>query len=230
MLLRLEKELAEIRQKLSSAPKLSVTNDEDGPIHTRGLTAPSPKLSSTNDDDGLIDLALSDCKQKGQPSSVAASKRKSNGFKLCPPKKTKFGVTAGDDCNNDVSDFLTVEPQSEISSSNVHYMVTRHREVFMERAFGERKSRAYNELCKTQAELDHIQFVLENWEPHVHLKSISDLDHKDKIRKFRESNMNGYKWSRQYALETIKLSDGTMRTIIRRIEGNTVGRIVVSLG
>ena len=122
---------------------------------------------------------------------------------------------------------INFDTYNQIDQDNVYAMVARHREVFMERAFREGTG-AGNVICRPQAELDNIIFVLENWHVKENLHAMEDGEMKDALVKFRETHSNGYKWSRTFTLEHIELPDGTPRTIIRRIEKKAVGRIVVS--
>jgi hypothetical protein len=226
-LLRLEKEVSDLRQTLTSFQDdmrqmftsiqnhyLCTRDEEDGiGAEPRDTSSPSP----TRQDPSAV--TTSDGKPAAKPSSLASVKGKrknsTNIAAISSPKKQK-------------QDVPVAESQKGNDSSSVPAFVRQHRAVFMEQAFGPGKTRASNELCKPQAELDRIVSVLENWEPHVNLKSVEDVQRQKQIRTFRQANPNGYKWSKTYTLEYIRLPDGTKKTIIRRIEGNMVGRIVVS--
>ena len=109
-------------------------------------------------------------------------------------------------------------------------MVGRHREVFMERAFGGDDERADNVIVRPQEELDEIIFVLEHWEVDVPLKSIVDPEHFCAVKAFCDTHKPGYKWVKLYFLQYIELPDGTKRKVLRRKEPKRLklGRIVVS--
>lgn len=108
-------------------------------------------------------------------------------------------------------------------------MVDRHRDVFMERAFGG-DDRADNAIVRPQEEVDEILFVLEHWEVDVPLKSIVDPEHFSAVKAFRDTHKPGYKWVKHYFLQHIELADGTQRKVLRRKEPKKKngGRIVVS--
>ena len=87
---------------------------------------------------------------------------------------------------------IRLESYNKIDRDNVYAMVARHREVFMERAFREGTG-AGNVICRPQAELDNIIFVLENWHVKENLHAMEDGELKDALVKFRETHSNGYK-------------------------------------
>lgn len=110
-------------------------------------------------------------------------------------------------------------------------MVARHREVFMERAFGGDEEQANNVICRPQAELNEIIFILEHWEVGVSLKSIEDPEQFRVVKAFRDTHKAGYKYVNKYWIEYIQLpEEPTRRAVLRRKEKDKAsgGRIVVS--
>lgn len=110
-------------------------------------------------------------------------------------------------------------------------MIARHREVFMERAFGGDEEQANNVICRPQAELNEIIFILEHWKVGVSLKAIKNPEEFRVIKKFRDTHKNGYKYVNRYWLEYIQLpGEETRRAVLRRKEKDRAngGRIVVS--
>ena len=109
-------------------------------------------------------------------------------------------------------------------------MVNRHRQVFMERAFGDEKD-GNCIAVRPQVELDHIVFVLEHWAVGQSVTSlIPNYENYVAVKKFRETHKEGYKYVEKYMVEYIHLPDGTRRAVLRRRENNRPngGRIVVS--
>lgn len=109
-------------------------------------------------------------------------------------------------------------------------IVGRHRQVFFDRAFGEDEDHANNAICRPEAEIQHIIFVLQHWEVDMVLKSIDDPEHYRAVKEFRETHKYGYKWVRTFWIQDIELPDGSSKTILRRKEAKYAsgGRIVVS--
>jgi len=69
-------------------------------------------------------------------------------------------------------------------SGEEYDMIQRHREVFMDRAFGGDEDQANNVICRPQDELDHIIFILEHWDVDTPLKSIEDPEHYKAMKDF----------------------------------------------
>ena len=227
MKLRAAKQMAEITKKIAaqntsssrkhSHPPPTSTNSRrtkkprvtiaDSPSHEEGE---SPTLNLNRDVFQTADSDSSSAMDNDSDDNEAGDKLRGAHGQFVPDQNK-----------------IRLETYNEIDQENVYAMVARHREVFMERAFRE-GSGAGNVICRPQAELDNIIFVLENWHVKENLNAMEDGELKDALVKFRETHSNGYKWSRTYCLEHIELPDGSPRTIIRRIEKKAVGRIVVS--
>ena len=122
--------------------------------------------------------------------------------------------------------------EDDIDPAQQWAMTARHREVFMERAFGDDEEGANNSiLCRPQNEIDHIIFVLEHWEVGVRISSLMhDKERYRAVKQFRESHKEGYKYATKYFVTYITLPDGSTRHVLRRKEGGKPngGRIVVS--
>ena len=93
---------------------------------------------------------------------------------------------------------------------------------------GHSEDDACDHHIKTQAELDNIIYVVQNWGDATSVKHIEDPVERDRTAKFRRENKIGHKHRKKYHLESVTLPSGVTRTVLRRIENKTVDRIVVS--
>ena len=113
-------------------------------------------------------------------------------------------------------------------------LIEKHRQVFMSRAFpdtpdGEEEKENDDQLwCRPQKELDYIVFVMNNWQPHIHLKTATPGPERDELTKFRREHKGGNKFKNKYHLEVITVPGSEPRTVLRRLEKGKIGRIVVS--
>ena len=130
------------------------------------------------------------------------------------------------DSHHNYDDSDHQEPDSDAAFA----MIARHREIFMERAFGDANiDSATNVVCRPQEEVNKIIYVLENWEVGTRIHMITNMERRQAVKAFRDTHKFGYKWVKSYSLHYIGLPDGTRRPLLRRIEPNrAVGRIVVS--
>jgi len=132
-----------------------------------------------------------------------------------------LGESGGNDNNN--NDEGTPQPSE-------HLLRLRHRQVFMERAFGDEDGNN-SVAVRPQVEIDEIVFILQHWEVGKKISSlIGDIDKYRVVKRFRETHKSGYKYEKAYLLEYIRLPDGTSRPVLRRQERGKAngGRIVVS--
>lgn len=135
------------------------------------------------------------------------------------------------DDNDDDYGFVLEHP--DLHDADAADMVGRHREVFMQRAFGEDESDANNKIVRPEKELNEIIFLLQHWEGDTALSSIHDPDHYRALKEFRDTHKIGYKWVKKYWLHHIAPPGGVGeegRTILLRKEPKQKngGRIVIS--
>jgi hypothetical protein len=117
-------------------------------------------------------------------------------------------------------------------------LVAHHRELFMQRAFGQSDAQDEyvdiddNEMKKsslrTEDELQNICFILKHWGGNQNLKLLKDDLLRKKLIQFRRAHPVGKHHITKYHYSTITLPCGTKRNILRRIERGKIGRIVVS--
>jgi hypothetical protein len=138
-----------------------------------------------------------------------------------------------DDKDTDYVPITSSASEHKLSDRNnpvLMAMVQRHREIFMARAFPllQPDDADYMVWCRPQEELNYIIHVLDNWQVGVNLKQVDPGPEKEQLSKFWRENKLGNKYIKKYTLETIQAPGDERRIVIHRIEGNRVGRIVVS--
>ena len=135
-----------------------------------------------------------------------------------------------DEDNDDDYGFVVEMPT--LDDADTADMVGRHREVFMQRAFGDDEGDANNKIVRPEKELNEIIFLLKHWEGDTALSSITDPDHYCALKEFRDTHKIGYKWVKKYWLHHIAPPGGVGegRYILRRVEPKhkNGGRIVIS--
>ena len=195
------------RKKMKRKPMMKDTDDDSGmkPQGKRKRRFSRDNFFDDNDDDSF---------------NTAADVEKASEY-FDDDDKEDGDAVGGDHDEDKDGEAVVVDPE----------MVGRHRQVFMERAFGGagEDTAANNIIVRPQSELDEIVFVLEHWEVGVPLKSITDPEHHRAVKLFRKTHKPAYKWVNSYYLERIELPDGTQRKVLRRIEPKrATGRIVMS--
>ena len=89
--------------------------------------------------------------------------------------------------------------------------------------------------CRPQTKVDHIKYVVENWQVGTEIRTMQDGPGKSALLHFRRTHPTGNKYIHQYTVEEIWApGDPKPRTVLRRLEKNKdtqllePGRIVLS--
>jgi hypothetical protein len=117
-------------------------------------------------------------------------------------------------------------------------LIEKHRQEFMKRAFSVRTlaadvplatASASIKMCRPQKDINYIIYILKNWRVGFNIKLMDPSSERESISKFRKANHNGAKYVKQYVLANIVVpGSDTPRTVLRRLEKGSIGRIFVS--
>jgi len=116
-------------------------------------------------------------------------------------------------------------------------LVAHHRALFMQRAFPSANNNDSSDVhtrdnressLRNEDDLDYICYVLKHWGGNANLKEMDDDLRRRQLAHFRRENPVGKHHVGKYHYDEITLPNGEKRNILRRIEKEKVGRIVVS--
>lgn len=188
------------------------------------MTKPSKSVSLENNKNASHPPTTK--KHSSASSLSSTSQKRKHNYNIDSPNHQEDDDEVLSDVNEHDTMINSSLPNRDDDEDDI---VGRHRQVFMQRAFGDFEA-AGNAICRPQEELDQIIFVLKHWEIDMSVKEINDPEMYRAVKAFRETHKSGYKWVRNFWLQHIELPDGTSRDVLRRKEAKhpSGGRIVVS--
>ena len=204
---------------------------------SRGVkTRPALKSSSSSDDDDDDDADDDDDKDSSPPPSKL---RKTSSVKQIPVEQHGDGCSDEEDEGGAVPTAMFTKYSGDLLLTCEPPLRAQHRAEFMQRAFQsvdrEKDDSSDDDMqmdristLRPESELDYICFVLERWGVDVNLKNETDEKLRKKLSHFRRKHKNGKHWVGKYHHDIITLPSGEMQNILRQIERNEIGRLVLS--
>ena len=210
-----------------------------------------PVTTTTAASNSVSSLSQS-TKEASKTSKTSAGKRDGPSTAKSSDKRMK---STNDDYDLDKEDKeADYVPITNDASSNLMegktleqdpLILEKHRKAFYLKAFPPQdpdkefeKSQAKSASipqCRPQTEVDHIKYVVENWQVGTEICTMQDGPGKSALLHFRRTHPTGNKYIHQYTVEEIWApGDPKPRTVLRRLEKNKdtqlldPGRIVLS--
>jgi len=148
------------------------------------MTKPSKSVSLENKKN--VSRPPRTMKKPSSASSLSStSKKRQQNYNIDSPNHEEDDDEVLSDVNENDTMINSSLPNRDDDEDDI---VGRHRQVFMQRAFGDFEA-AGNAICRPQEELDQIIFVLQHWEIDMSVKEINDPEMYRAVKAFRETMM-----------------------------------------
>ena len=213
----------------------------------------SRRIIQESSSDNSSDDSLSDDDTPKKPHAKEAARTKTNTSQMQKKQRRKASPPPPmqtDDNDDDDSSYSSTQHLNSDEVPTAMFrkysgstpfasdtpLLAQHREIFMCRAFHQEddsqdhsseEGRAKSSL-RSEDELENICFILKHWGGTINLKTMEDGKRKKKLAAFRRRHRVGKHHVGRFHFNSITLPNGEKCNILRRIEKNAIGRIVVS--